>query len=108
MSRTLRDGHAVVTGASSGLGRELVRQLVRDRNMTVLATARRLDRLESLVEELPPWRVITLAGDIADPEFRRILWERALDLPGAARGLHVPAKSAISYDNSRGRSSGKK
>ena len=37
--------NALVTGASSGLGRELVRQLVRDRGMTVLATARRLDRL---------------------------------------------------------------
>ena len=34
--------HALVTGASSGLGRELVRQLVRDRGMTVLATARAL------------------------------------------------------------------
>ena len=32
---------ALVTGASAGVGRELVRQLVRDRGMTVLATARR-------------------------------------------------------------------
>ena len=53
MPRTIRGGHAVVTGASSGLGRELVHQLVRDREMTVLATARRLDRLESLAAELP-------------------------------------------------------
>jgi uncharacterized protein len=82
MSRTLQGGHAVVTGASAGLGRELVRQLVRDRQMTVLATARRLDQLESLVAELPPGRVITMAGDLADPEFRRALWGRALALPG--------------------------
>ena len=41
-------GNALVTGASSGIGRELVRQLVLDRGMTVLATARRRDRLESL------------------------------------------------------------
>src|SRR5262249_48324819 len=74
--------HAVVTGASSGLGRELVRQLVRDRNMTVLATARRLDRLEAPAEEPPPGRGITPAGDLADPELPRNLWERALDLPG--------------------------
>ncbi|MEJ7639157.1 MAG: SDR family NAD(P)-dependent oxidoreductase [Singulisphaera sp.] len=45
--------HALVTGASSGLGRELVRQLVLDRGMTVLATARRLDRLESLAAASP-------------------------------------------------------
>jgi short-subunit dehydrogenase len=82
MSGTIRGGHAIVTGASSGLGQELVRQLVRDRGMTVLATARRLDRLESLAAKLPTGRVLTLAGDLADPEFRRALWERALTLPG--------------------------
>jgi short-subunit dehydrogenase len=72
----------VVTGASAGLGKELVRQLVRDRDMTVLATARRLDRLESLAAELPPGRVLAVAGDLADAGFRRELWERALTLPG--------------------------
>ena len=73
----------LVTGASSGLGRELVRQLVRDRGMTVLATARRLDRLESLAAELPAgagrdrwpatWPTPASASD---------LWERAEALPG--------------------------
>jgi uncharacterized protein len=82
MPQTLRGGHAVVTGASSGLGRELVRQLVRDRDMTVLATARRIDRLESLAAEWPAGRVITMAGDLADPGFRQALWERAEALPG--------------------------
>lgn len=72
----------MVTGASSGLGKELVRQLVRDRDMTVLATARRLDRLESLAAELPPGRVLTIAGDLADVGFRQELWKRALTLPG--------------------------
>ena len=74
--------HALVTGASSGLGRELVRQLVRDRGMTVLATARRLDRLEALAAECPPGRVLILAGDLADPSFRERLWARAEALPG--------------------------
>jgi short-subunit dehydrogenase len=74
--------HALVTGASSGLGRELVRQLVLDRGMTVLATARRLDRLESLAAELPEGRVVVVDGDLADPEFRARLWERAEALPG--------------------------
>ncbi|MEO6812012.1 MAG: SDR family NAD(P)-dependent oxidoreductase [Isosphaeraceae bacterium] len=73
---------ALVTGASSGLGRELVRQLVRDRGMTVLATARRLDRLEDLAAELPTGRVLIEAGDLADDAFRARLWARAESLPG--------------------------
>lgn len=74
--------NALVTGASSGLGRELVRQLVRDRGMTVLATARRRDRLESVAAELPPGRVLVEAGDLADPDFRQRLSERAGAMPG--------------------------
>src|SRR4051794_41015326 len=74
--------NALVTGASAGLGRELVRQLVRDRGMTVLATARRLDRLEALACELPEGRVLVEAGDLADPDFRDRLWRRAEALPG--------------------------
>jgi short-subunit dehydrogenase len=74
--------HALVTGASSGLGRELVRQLVHDRGMTVLATARRRDRLEMLAAECPPDRVLIAAGDLADPAFRDRLWAQAEALPG--------------------------
>src|SRR4051812_13252543 len=69
--------HALVTGASSGLGRELVRQLVRDRGMAVLATARRLDRLEGAAADLPAGRVQTRAGDLTDPGFRQRLWDHA-------------------------------
>src|SRR5689334_17150851 len=75
-------GNALVTGASSGLGRELVRQLVLDRGRTVLATARRADRLEALAAGLPAGRVVTLAGDLADAQFRQTLWDHALRLPG--------------------------
>ena len=75
-------GNALVTGASSGLGRELVRQLVLDRGMTVLATARRLDRLEALAAELPPGRTQVVAGDLTDAEFRGRLWQQAEAMPG--------------------------
>jgi uncharacterized protein len=78
----VRHGNAVVTGASSGLGRELVRQLVLDRGMTVLATARRLANLESLAAELPNGHVLILAGDLTDAVFRERLWDRATTMPG--------------------------
>jgi len=65
---------ALVTGASAGLGRELVRRLVVDRGMTVFATARRLDRLEELASGLPEGAVRVLDGDIADAGFRERLW----------------------------------
>jgi short-subunit dehydrogenase len=68
---------ALVTGASSGLGRELARLLVLERGMIVLATARRLDRLEQLRAELPVGSVHVLNGDLADPLFRTRLWEWA-------------------------------
>ena len=75
-------GNAVVTGASSGLGRELARQLVQERGMTVLATARRVDRLLDLAAELPPGRLRALAGDLADAAFRQRLWDQAEAMPG--------------------------
>ena len=78
----IRNGNAVVTGASAGLGRELVRQLVLDRGMTVLATARRLAKLESLAAELPEGRVRILAGDLTDAAFRKRLWEHAETMAG--------------------------
>lgn len=74
--------HALVTGASSGLGRELVRQLVSDRGMTVLATARRRDRLQELAAEFPPNRVLIEDGDLSDADFRERLWSRAEALTG--------------------------
>ncbi len=77
-----RIAHALVTGASSGLGREMVRQLVVERGITVVATARRLDRLEQLAAELPRGRVHVLAGDLTDAGFRERLWQQASSLPG--------------------------
>jgi short-subunit dehydrogenase len=68
---------ALVTGASVGLGREIARQLVLEHGMIVLATARRLDLLESLRDELPAGSLMILDGDLADPAFRDRLWSWA-------------------------------
>jgi short-subunit dehydrogenase len=75
-------GTALVTGASAGIGRELVRRLVLDRGWYVVATARRADRLEALAAELPPGSVEPIPGDLADPAFRARLWAAADDRPG--------------------------
>lgn len=59
---------AIVTGASSGIGRELTKLLV-PKQCTVIAVARRADRLEELSNELPGesvQRLIPLVGDVTD------------------------------------------
>ncbi len=74
--RNLDGSRAIVTGASSGIGRELVRQMAAA-GTHVVALARREERLRSLAEESAAARgeVATVAGDVTDPEVRR----RAVD-----------------------------
>jgi len=73
MARTfdLRGKTALVTGASSGIGREIARVLARDVAVLVLV-ARRKDRLDELAQELtskrPALRVIVREVDLTDRE----------------------------------------
>jgi len=53
---------AIVTGASSGIGREVVRQLAQE-GWQVLAVARRADRLAELAKEMPD-RIVPHQADI--------------------------------------------
>jgi short-subunit dehydrogenase len=76
MSLSLKNRIAVVTGASSGIGAAIARELSASEVKLVL-TARRADKLIDLSRELPG-EVETVAADIAASETpRRCLSGRA-------------------------------
>jgi NAD(P)-dependent dehydrogenase (short-subunit alcohol dehydrogenase family) len=75
----LRGKVAIVTGASSGLGEGFARALV-DAGATVVAAARRLDRLEVLAKELDG--IVPVACDVTSEEDRRRLVETAMAVAG--------------------------
>lgn len=70
-------GVALVTGASSGIGDALAREL-RSRGYGLIVAARREDRLQKLADELGETHVI--ACDLADPDARARLVERVAEL----------------------------
>ncbi|MDY0168780.1 MAG: SDR family oxidoreductase [Thermoguttaceae bacterium] len=69
--RSLNGLRAIVTGASSGIGRELVCQLA-GAGVRVVALARREDRLRTLAGECAaqPGEVTTVAGDVTESDVR--------------------------------------
>lgn len=85
MKRSLVEKRVIVTGASSGIGRELAKQLVSSQAQ-VLATARRETLLHALKQEVTSLGVggplYYLAGDITDADFRAQLVEYAVTLWG--------------------------
>lgn len=58
---------ALITGASSGLGRDMARVLA-EKGWDLVLTARRLDRLEMLAAELSGVRVRVIGADLSKPE----------------------------------------
>lgn len=80
----------IVTGASSGIGRATAR-LLADRGATVVATARRGDRLAELAGHSS--NITPAPGDLTDPGFRRDLVATASDAANDA-GLDILVNAA--------------
>lgn len=70
--RKIKGSRAIVTGASSGIGREIALELAR-RGAQVVVVARREERLRQLVEQITAdgGRAEMVAGDITDPSLRQ-------------------------------------
>lgn len=88
--RRLSDRVAIVTGASSGIGRATALRLA-DEGHTVFAAARRLDRLTDLARETTG-TVIPVELDVRDPDSVRTAVEAVADV--APDGLDVLVNNA--------------
>jgi hypothetical protein len=76
----LRNRYTLITGASSGLGREMARIIARRHGGHLVIAARRRERLEELTRELRDETgvdVVPLEVDLTSPEQIESLFERA-------------------------------
>jgi len=76
--RTIHGLRGILTGASSGIGRALAVELVRE-GAKLVVVARRPERLAELAAETAglPGAIETVAGDVTDAAVRRVAIERA-------------------------------
>jgi len=77
-------GYALVTGASSGIGAAIAREYAR-RGTPLVISARRIDRLRALADELRPRvDVEVIQADLSDPAAPQRLFDETV-----ARGLSI-------------------
>lgn len=88
--RSLAGLRVLVTGASSGIGRALVLELLA-KGCQVAALARREDRLAQLKAERSGANLITIAGDVTNPADRKAALQCLLETWG---GLDVLVNNA--------------
>lgn len=76
--RNIPGRRAIITGASSGIGRAIASQLYRQ-GAEIIVTARREERLTELIDEIriPGQGAIAVAGDVTDAELRKHLLRTA-------------------------------
>ncbi len=76
--REIRESRAIVTGASSGIGRAIALELARQGAQLILV-ARREDRLSEVADEITPGdgRAECVVGDLTDPQTRQASIEAA-------------------------------
>lgn len=92
MKRNIKDSRAIVTGASSGIGRATALELARQ-GASVVITARREERLRPLADEIAALGrpVEIVVGDITDPATRQRTLDAAMNKLG---GLDILMNNA--------------
>ena len=92
MKRDLNNRRAVVTGASSGIGREVALELARN-GADVVVVARREDRLRQLADQIAALgrTVEPVVGDVTDPAIRQQTIDAAREKLG---GLDILVNNA--------------
>ncbi len=81
MTENITDKVVVITGASSGLGAETARHLMKH-GAKVMLGARRVDRLQALAAELGIGNDSLISTDVADPEQVQALVDKAVAIYG--------------------------
>lgn len=92
MKRSLVDSRILVTGASSGIGRAVAEQAVRE-GAQVAITARSADKLQEVAQSLQGQKhpVLVIPGDLTSPADRERIIQTAVDKMG---GLDVLTNNA--------------